>query len=108
MATSEAWWRLFFLGLSCASHSGLACCMFSFECLQRDLCPDAVMNGSRLRLAMAPSSSATLRPAHMPPRTMLAQAVSIQPSTTNDLSGGALGGNLVAVVCLNHAACCVA
>ena len=40
---------------------------------------------------------------------MLALTVLCRPSsTTNDLSGGALAGNLVAAgLCLNHAACCV-
>ena len=68
------------------------------------------MNGSRLRLAMAPPPSTTLRPAHVPLRTMLAQAVSVQQlSTSNDPLRGVPAGTLVAgIVCLIAVACCVA
>ncbi len=68
------------------------------------------MNGSRLRLAMASTSSTTLGAALMPSRTMLAQAVSVQQSSSSDdPSGGALAGNLVAVIVyLNAVACCLA
>lgn len=70
----------------------------------------ALMNGSCLLSAMASTSSTTLRPALMPPRMMLAEAASVQPSsTTSDLSGGALARDLVAVIVyLTAVAGCVA
>lgn len=96
-----------YLGLSCASRSGLACCVLFIEYLQTSLGPDALMNASRLRLAMASTSSTTLGLALMPPRTMLAQTASVQQlSTLNDPSRGAQAGNLVAVIVYLVAVAC--